>query len=59
MQSITFGSEFRAMKTAVEMIEAFRYNLRMFGVPIDEPTSAFCDNQAVYQNTVLPELTLN
>ena len=47
------------MKTAVELAEAIRYKLRMFGVPIDGPTSVFCDNEAVYKNTVLPESTLN
>jgi len=31
----------------------------MFGVPIDGPTNVFCDNEAVYRNTVLPESTLN
>ena len=31
----------------------------MFGVPIDGLTSVFCDNEAVYKNTVLPESTLN
>ena len=59
VESSTFGSKFRAMKTAVEMIEALRYKLRMFGVPIDGPTSIFCDNEAVYQNTVVLESTLN
>ena len=47
------------MKTAVELTEALRYKLRMFGVPIERPTSVFCDNEAVYKNTVLPESTLN
>jgi hypothetical protein len=32
------------MKNAVEMIEALRYKLRMFGVPIDGLTNIFCDN---------------
>ena len=58
VESSTFGAEFRAMKTAVEMVEALRYKLRMFGVPIDGPTNIFCDNEAVYQNTVVPESTL-
>ena len=31
----------------------------MFGVQIDGPTSIFCDNEAVYTNTVLPKSTLN
>ena len=58
VETSTFGSEFQAMKNAVEMIEALRYKLRMFGVPIDGPTNIFCDNEAVYKNTSLPESTL-
>jgi hypothetical protein len=50
-----FGSEFQAMKNAVELTEALRYKLRMFWVPIDRPTNMFCDNEAVYKNTSLPE----
>ena len=46
------------MKVAVEMIEALRYKLRMFGVPIDGATNVFCDNEAVYKNTSVPESTL-
>ena len=30
----------------------------MLGVPIDGPASIFCDNKAVYQNTVIPQSTL-
>jgi hypothetical protein len=32
------------MKNAVEMTEAMRCKLRMFGVPIEGPTNVFCDN---------------
>ena len=38
------------MKNAVEFIEAIRYKLRMFGVPIYRPTNIFCDNEAVTKN---------
>ena len=58
VESSTFGAEFCAMKTSIEMIEALRYKLRMFGVPIDGPANIFCDNEAVYKNTVAPESTL-
>ena len=53
-----FGSKFQAMKNAVELVEALRYKLRMFGVPIEEATNIFCNNKAVYKNTSLPESTL-
>jgi Reverse transcriptase (RNA-dependent DNA polymerase) len=58
VEASTFGSEFQALKNAVELIEALRYKLRMFGVPIDGPSNVFCDNEAVYKNTTLPESTL-
>ena len=58
VEASTFGSEFQAMKNAVELVEALRYKLRMFGVPIDGATNVFCDNEAVYKNTSLPESTL-
>ena len=58
VEASTFGSEFQAMKNAVELVESLRYKLRMFGVPIEGPTNIFCDNEAVYKNTSLPESTL-
>ena len=59
VETSTFGAEFCAMKTAVEMIEALRYKLRMFGIPLDGPASIFCDNEAVYKNTSIPESVLS
>lgn len=58
VKASTFGAEFCAMKCAVEMIEALRYKLRMFGVPIDGAAGIFCNNEAVYKNTSMPESTL-
>jgi hypothetical protein len=46
------------MKSAVELIEALRYKLRMFRVPIEGPTNVFCDNEAVCKNTTRSESTL-
>ena len=58
VEASTFGSELTAMKNSVEIIEALRYKLRMFGVPIDGSSNIFCDNGAVCVNTTRPELTL-
>ena len=58
VETSTFGAEFCAMKVGVEMVEALRHKLRMFGVPIDGSASVFCDNEAVHQNAVVPESTL-
>ena len=58
VETSTFGSEFIAMRTAVEHIQALRYKLRMFGIPIEGPTNVFCNNEAVFKNTTIPESTL-
>jgi hypothetical protein len=41
VETSTFGSEFVAMRIAVELTEALRYKLRMFGIPILGPTNVF------------------
>ena len=58
VEASTFGSEFIAMKTAVDLIEGLRYKLRMMGIPIDEATSVICDNESVFKNSTVPESTL-
>ena len=58
VETSTFGSEFTALKNAVELVEALRYKLRMFGVPIEGPTNVFCDNESVYKNVSTPESVL-
>jgi hypothetical protein len=55
VEASTFGSEFIAAKTAVEMVEG----LRMMGFPLLGPTSVFCDNQSVVTNASQPESTLS
>ena len=47
------------MNNAVELIEALRYKLCMFGVPIDGSTNIFCNNGAVSMKTTRPESTLS
>ncbi|KAI2501495.1 Reverse transcriptase (RNA-dependent DNA polymerase) [Fragilaria crotonensis] len=56
VESSTFGSEFVAMRIAIEMIEGLRYKLRMMGVGIEGPCNVFCDNNAVVLNSVNPSL---
>ena len=58
IEGATFGSEFVALRTAVDMNEALRYKLRMFGIPIEGPTNGFCDNEGVVKNVSRPESTL-
>ena len=54
----TFGSEFVAMRIAVELIESLRYKLRMFGIPLEGAANIFCDNQSVVTSSTVPESTL-
>ena len=39
VESSTFGSEFIALKTAVEMLIGLRFKLRFFEIPIDCPSN--------------------
>lgn len=59
IEASTFGAEFYTMSTALEMIKTLRCNLRIVVIPLDGPTSVFCDNEAVYKNTSIPTFTLN
>jgi hypothetical protein len=54
----TFGSEFVALKTAMEANWALRYKLRIMGVPIDGQTYVYCDNMSVVNNTTKPKSML-
>jgi hypothetical protein len=58
VEAPTFGSEFIAAKTAVEMVKGLRYKLRMMGVQVIGPTNVFCDNESVVKNSTKPESTL-
>ena len=58
VESSTFGAEFIAAKTALEITEGLRYKLRMLGVPLEGPARVFCDNEAVVKSGSHPEITL-
>ena len=46
------------MKTAVKQIESLCYNLRMFGIPVEDPMNVFYDNEFVFKNMTIPDSTL-
>ena len=48
-----------ALRIATKMIEALRYKLRCFGIPIDGPAEVFCDNKSVVTNASVPASVLN
>jgi hypothetical protein len=58
VETSSFGSEFVALRIAVELIEVLRYKLQMFGIPIDGATNVYCDNNSVVTNAQVPESTL-
>ena len=57
-ETSTFGSEFVALKQATEYVRGLRYKLRMMGIPCEEPTYVYCDNQSVLANTTAPDSQL-
>jgi hypothetical protein len=59
VESSTFGSEFVAMRTAIEKVRALRYKLRMFGIPLEEPTYMLGDNKSVIDSASKVEARLH
>jgi hypothetical protein len=59
VETATYGSEFVAARTAVEQIMGMRYQLRMFGVPIDGPSWMFGDNRSVITSSTIPHSQLS
>ena len=58
VESSTFGSEFMALKTSIELLDGLVFKLRMMGVPIDGPARVFCDNDSVVRSSTFPEVVL-
>ncbi len=58
VESSSFGNESVALRAAKDMVAALRYNLRVFGVPIDGPANVFCDNNGAVKNKTIPESML-
>jgi len=58
IETSTFGSEFSALKMAVEQTMGLRYKLRMMGVPLVGHAHVRVDNMSVVRNTSAPESQL-
>ncbi len=58
VETSTYGSEYIALKTAVEIVKGMRYKLRMLGVPIDGHAHMRVDNMSVVKNSSIPESVL-
>ena len=59
VEASSFGSEFNALKIAVEHVIALRFKLRMFGLNVSEYTCIWSDNEAVVNNSSVPSNGLN
>ena len=54
----SFGIELCAMNQYTEYVRGLRYKLWMMGIPGDELTFLYGDNQSVLLNTTMPESVL-
>ena len=59
VESSSFGSEFNALRVAMEQVISLMYKLRMFGIPVIGAVSIFCDNEAVQKSNSDPFINLN
>ena len=59
VQTTTFGSEFIALKKAVEETLTLRYHLQSMGVEVTKPTVIYGDNLSSITNTTLPGSALS
>lgn len=58
IETSTFGSEFNAVKTAIELTKGIRYKLRMMGIALVGHAHLRVDNMSVVKNTSIPESQL-
>ena len=54
----TYGAEFSAARTAIEQIAGHRHFLRYLGVPIEECSYLFGDNESVVTSSTIPHSQL-
>ena len=58
VETSTFGLEFIVMKQCCKYVQGFPYNLRIIGIPVEEPTYVFRENKSVLANTSVPHSVL-
>jgi hypothetical protein len=59
VETATYGSEFVAARTAVQLAKANRLFLRYLGVPIEEKEFMFGDNKSVVTSSTIPQSALS
>eukprot|EP00957_Ditylum_brightwellii_P178582 13603464-Ditylum_brightwellii.AAC.1 len=55
----TFGTEFTALKEAVEEVITIQYHMRSMGIMVSKSTPIFVDNMGVVLNATNPGSTLS
>ena len=58
IETSTFGSEFMATEQTFEYLQSLRYKLGIFGVPVEELTFIYDDNQSAFVNSSVSKSTL-
>ena len=58
IESSSFGAKFIAMKQCCEYLRGLRYKLHTMGIPCDQPSHIYGENQSVLANTTMPDSTL-
>ena len=59
VEASSFGSDFVSLRISTEVIEALRYKLRCFGIPVEGPAEVFCDTMSIIKNYSIPTSVLN
>ena len=58
VETSTYGAELIASRIAVELLIAWRYNLRMLGIDLEDESYLVGDNMSVVLNTTIPSSVL-
>ena len=58
METSSFGRKFVAIRQCCEYLKGLQYELRMMGIPVNNPCFIYGDYQLVLQNTTVPDLML-
>ena len=58
VETSTYGAELIASRIAIELLIAWRYNLRMLGIDLEEESYLLGDNMSVVLNTTIPSSVL-
>ena len=57
-ETIAFGSKFVVITQYVEYVQGLSYYIRMFGMPFEDTTFVYDNNQSVLANTSVTDSTL-